>query len=75
MKEPVVGRLVVQTELGRFVGVVRSVESQFVEVLAVGEFVEESAVGGRAAFERWTRFGRRKVSVMLEVELCLSSVR
>ena len=35
-KEPVVGGSVVLIVLGRFVGVVRSVESQFVGVLAVG---------------------------------------
>ena len=53
MKEPVVGRSVAQVVFGRFVGVVRSVESLFVGELAVGCW---------AVFERRTRFGRWNAS-------------
>ena len=58
VEEPVDGQRAVQIELGRFVGEMRSVESQFVEELVVEGLVEESAVGWRAVSERWTRSGR-----------------
>jgi len=63
-EEPVVGRSVRQIGFGRFVGVVRLVESQFVEEQAVGGFVAELVVGCWAVFERQTRTGRRWAMVM-----------
>ena len=49
VEEPVDAQHAAQIELGRFVGEVRSVESQFVGGLAVGY---------GTALERWTSSGR-----------------
>ncbi len=49
MEEPVVGPSEVQIVLGKIVGVVRSVESQFVVEPVVGQLV---------VFGKWTGFGR-----------------
>ncbi len=48
-KEPVVWRSMVRIELGWSVGMVRSIESQFVGELVVGRLV---------GFAHWTEFGR-----------------
>ena len=63
-EEPVVGRSVGQIGFGRLVGVVRLIESQFVEEQAVGEFVAELVVGYWAAFGWWTQSGRRRAMEM-----------